>query len=166
MGFVLNEHFFLLFYSLFTLRSSFSIFFLSLTFPTLAQLWCLKKKKRKSATLCFEPIVLSHKSTILLFFFPFLSLSWCSDRPAFLPVKLSMFPILGLMCRKGGGASVCSYMHNSMHHTVQMAVFFSLWLPQLNMSRGRAYAGHLYVWHNIELQAHSGSHFVPTHCFN
>lgn len=126
-------------YSLFTLRSSLfrpahlSITYLALMFKA--------HKKKNPATLCFKSLFTSHKpNTLPLFSFLPLPSMQLPTSPFFQPNYT--FTFSGLLCQRVGKRvreHVCNT--NSMRHTVQMAVLLSLWLPQLKVSRGRAYAG-------------------------
>lgn len=108
-----------------------------------------KAQENVFATIYLNPTSHLQKQTYFPLFALFLPCSWGKDLTC-----LSSFACPHFEFYVTNGSSKCVLIHvcntNSMHHTVQMAVFFPLWLLQLNMSKGGTCAGHLYVWQNIE----------------
>lgn len=102
--------------------SMLSLFFYSLTFPTLVWLWCLKNIKK----IC-NPLLWIYLHSLLNqphFPFPLLFLcSLCNNRPPIHPAWLYM--------SRNRRVGKCARQHvcntNNIHHTVQMAVPLSLW---------------------------------------
>lgn len=95
--------------------------------------------QKKSATRCFKSLITSHKPTILplLSFFSSISMQLLTS----LSSSRTCLSFSGLLCQRVGRRvreHVCN--PNSMLHTVQMAVLLSLWLSQLKVNRGKAYA--------------------------
>lgn len=119
----------------FTLKSSLCLFFPLVTFVTLV-LSLIKLHQKKIATLCFESILICHKPAMT----PFVSVPSMQSLPSPLfQADFTCLPCSGLfrqMVSKHVHKHVCNT--NSMHHTVKMAMLFSLRLRQLKANTGTA----------------------------
>lgn len=111
-------------------------FFPSLTFVTLV-LSLIKSHQKKNATLDFESVLICHKPAMT----PFVSVPSMQSLPSpLIQADFTCFLCSGLFCQmvsKHVHKHVCNT--NSMHHTVKMAMLFSLRLRQLKANTGTAY---------------------------